>query len=59
MDIAVADLAPVTKLDAQLEYGLGLAYELSFIDAKIVVELLNVRQGGFANSDRADLSRFI
>ncbi len=58
VDIAVAGLAPVDEFDAELEGCLGGAHEFGFVNADIVVEILDVRQGRLTDADRADLGRF-
>jgi hypothetical protein len=55
VDVAVALAAPVAKLDAQLVGSLGLAHEVGLVEAQLGVESPDVRHGGFADADRADL----
>jgi len=55
---AVADVAPVLELDAQLERGLGLADKVDLVQAQRGVVVAYGRQGGFADAHRADLRRF-
>ncbi len=53
MDIAVAITAPVDEIDTQLERAIGIAHELDFIDTQEVVEILDLRQGRFTDTDGA------
>ena len=55
VDIAVADATPVDEFDAQLEAALGGADELVLVDLERRVEVLDVRDRGFAHTDDADL----
>jgi hypothetical protein len=57
MDIFVADPAPVRELDAELDRRLRLAHEIDFVEPERVVEVANVRDGRFADSDDSDLRR--
>src|SRR5690348_7650464 len=57
MDVGIADPAPVTKLDPELEGRLGTRHEFALIDPEPLIETANVRDGGFADADRADLER--
>src|SRR6267378_6441362 len=58
MDVAIASPPPVDELDAELEGAAHLADELDLIDLQHAVEELQVRHGGFAHTDRADLLGF-
>src|SRR5579875_3424472 len=58
MDVAVADLAPVVELDAELERAIGFSDEFRLIDFQQAVEGREVRNGGLADADRANLLRF-
>ena len=58
VDIRGARPLPVDELDAELEAALGLAHELGFIDAEQIVEGLDVRHGGFADANGAELLGF-
>src|ERR1700738_5005206 len=58
MDVAIAGTAPVHELDAELEGAAHLADELDLIDLQHAVEQLQVRYGGFAHADGADLLGF-
>jgi hypothetical protein len=54
VDVPVADLAPVAKLDSEFESRPGAGHEFGFIDSETLVEGADVRQGGFADSDNSD-----
>ena len=56
MDVAVADPAPVSELDAKLEGRPGARHEIGFVDSEPFVEAADVREGRFANPD--DSNRF-
>lgn len=58
MDVAVARATPLDELDAQLERALGAAQELVLIQFQRLVEHADVRDGGFADTDDADLIAF-
>jgi hypothetical protein len=58
VDVAVARLAPVAELDAQLVGRLGLAHEIGLVEAQGGVEMSDVRHGRLADADGADLGRF-
>ena len=51
--VGVPQLLPVNELDAELERRIGLADELVLFDSKEAVELLDRRDGGLADADRA------
>ena len=55
MDVAVARPIPADELDAEFEGRPGLAHELRLVDPEHVVEDLDMRQRGFADTDGADL----
>ena len=55
VDVAVAQLAPVDKLDAQLEGALGFADELVLVQFHDLVEQPNGGNGGFADTYRTDI----
>ena len=55
VDIGIADFAPVVELDAQLERGLSLADEFTFVDMQQAIECGYMRDSRFAHTDRADL----
>jgi hypothetical protein len=57
VDVAFALPAPVAELDAQLVGRLGLAHEVGLVEAEAGVEVADVRDGGLADADRADLGR--
>ncbi len=46
---------PIDELDAELEAALGLPHEFGLIDAEQIIEGLDVRHGGFAHTDGAEL----
>ena len=50
--------APIDELDAELERGLGGADEVGLVEAEPAIELLDGRDGRFADTDGADLFRF-
>jgi hypothetical protein len=58
VDVAVARATPLDELDAQLERALGAAQELVLIQFQRLVEHADVRDGGFADTDDADLIAF-
>jgi len=58
VEVAIADACPVHELDAELEGALDRADELGFVDLQQLVEQFQVRHGGFADADRADLLGF-
>src|ERR1700704_6735656 len=58
MNVAIPGTPPVDELDAELEGAAYLADELDLIDLQHAVEELQVRNGGFAHPDRADLLGF-
>src|SRR3981189_849525 len=58
MNVAIAGTPPVDELDAELEGAAHLADELDLIDLQHAVEELQVRYGGFAHADGADLLGF-
>src|SRR5205085_11747593 len=55
MEVAVAELAPVHELDAELERRPGLADEIVLVDSDQRVEAEQGRDGGLADADDADL----
>ena len=55
MYIRVAKTRPVDELDAQLERGVGLAHEVRLVQTQRLVEEADVRHGGLAHADDADL----
>ena len=46
VEVGVADLAPVAKLDAQLERTLCACNEVGLVDTQQVIEQLDMRDGG-------------
>ena len=58
MDVAVADLAEIAKIDAELEGRVGGPHHIGFVHAERFEEGAKVRQGRFANADDPDLLRF-
>src|SRR5206468_8976006 len=58
MDVAVADVRPVAELDAELVGGVGGPDEVAFVEADQLVEQGDLRNGRFADPDRADLLGF-
>ena len=58
MHIGLAGLQPVDELDAELERAHGFPDELRFVDAEQLVEERQVRHGGLADPDGADLFGF-
>jgi hypothetical protein len=55
VNIGVAQLGPVAKLDAELERALRACDEVGFVQPEQVVEQLDVRDGRLADTDDADL----
>ena len=58
VDVTVPDLAPVAKLDAELERRPSCRHEVGLVDAHPFVEMANVGQGRFAHADNSDRFRF-
>src|SRR4051812_35735458 len=58
MDVGVADPTPTAKLDPQLEGRLGTRHEFALIDPDPLIEAADVRDGGLADANGADLERF-
>src|SRR5258708_1282698 len=58
VDVTIARAIPVAKLDPELERRPGGAHELRLVEAEHVIELLDMRQGGFADANDANLIRF-
>ena len=58
VDVGRAFEAPVDEIDAELERRLGRPHHLGFVDPDRIVEVLDVRQGRFADADDADLVGF-
>ena len=58
MNVAIPGTPPVDELDAELEGATHLADELDLGDLQHAVEELQVRYGGFAHPDGADLLGF-
>ena len=58
MEIGVAGLTPVVKLDPKLERSLRRANERVLINPQGAVIGPDLRDGGFANPDNADLLGF-
>jgi len=54
---AVADVAPVAELDAELEAALRLPDEVGAVQAQGAVVGADGRQRGFADADGADVGR--
>ncbi len=55
MDVGVPQAVPVAELDPQLERGLGAAHEVGLVQAELGVEIADMREGGLAHADGADL----
>ena len=55
VDVAVPDLAPVHKLDAELERALGRSNEVILVQPEQIVEQANLGDGRLPHPDRADL----
>jgi hypothetical protein len=55
VEVAIAQTAPVVKLDAQLERTLRGADEVVLVDSQRFVERADRRDGGLADADRADV----
>ena len=55
MKEAVADMAPISKLNAELESGLRSTNEVGAVQAQGLVVVADGRQGRLANTDRAYL----
>ena len=58
MQIAVARLAPIVKLYAQFETGLGVTHKIVFIKTKIFIDIVDLRYGRLTHTDAADLIGF-
>ncbi len=58
MHVAMAFAAPAIERDAELEAAFCLAQELGLVDAQRLVEMANLWDRRFANSDRADCCAF-
>ena len=58
VDVARAFRAPVDEIDPELERRLGRPHHIGFVDADGIVEILDVRQGRFADPDDPDLVGF-
>jgi hypothetical protein len=58
VNVAVAWLIPVAKLNPQFECRAGLAHELRLVDSEHVVEGLDVRQRSLTDADSSDLIGF-
>src|ERR1700722_7941258 len=58
VNVAIARLIPVAKLDPQFERCPGLAHEVRLVDPEHVVEGLDMRQGGFTDADGSDVIGF-
>jgi hypothetical protein len=54
MKIAVADATPIDELDPQLERRGRAADEVVLVDPEQPIEILQVRDGRFADADRPD-----
>ncbi len=58
MDVGVVGRAPALERNAELVGGAGGGDELRFVDPERLVERDDVRDGRFADADRADLVGF-
>jgi hypothetical protein len=58
MEIRVADIAPVLELDARLDGRVGSRHEFLLVDVDQPMEGEQGGNGGFADTDRADVVRF-
>ena len=56
--VAMAGSQPIDEFDAELEGALGLADEIVFVEAERAVEQADLRDGGLAHADDADLVGF-
>ncbi len=57
MDVGIANIAPIDKLDAELECGIGARHELLFLESDPPIEIVNGRDCRFADPDGTDLVR--
>jgi hypothetical protein len=55
VDIAVANLTEIAEINAQFIRGVGGTHEIRFVDSQLLHELTNMGQGGFADTDNADI----
>ena len=55
MHVALADAAPVAKLDAELEGGARFAHEGAFVDLQQLVEQPDHGNGRLAHADRSNV----
>ena len=58
MEIGVAELCPIDKLNAQFERSLGCLDKIALINAQGLVEQLDRRDRRFTYADRADFLGF-
>src|SRR5258708_2767208 len=58
VNVPVARLIPVAKLNSQFECRAGLAHELRLVHPEHVVECLDVRQRSLTYADSADVIGF-
>lgn len=58
MNVRSPGALPVDERHAELEAALGLSHERGFVDAEQIVEGLDVRHGGLADTHGAELFGF-